>query len=89
VTTSATPSETPSPEPLVTATPIIYRVKSGDNLYNIALEYGTTVQAIMMANGLANDRLRVGQELIIPTGTVTPLPVPTQTPTPAPTPTPS
>ena len=42
----------------------------------------------MMANGLANDRLRVGQELIIPTGTVTPL-VPTQTPTSGATPTPS
>ena len=57
-------------------TPFVYTVKSGDNLYNIALQFNTTVQAIMEANGLADDRLRVGQKLIIPSGTATPTATP-------------
>jgi N-acetylmuramoyl-L-alanine amidase len=55
----------------------------GDNLYNIALEYDTSVAAIMAVNNLQSNRLRVGQQLIIPVGTTTPQPVPTRTPTPA------
>jgi LysM repeat protein len=70
---------------LATPTPFIYVVKAGDNLYNIALEFGTTVDAIMEANGLESNRLRVGQQLIIPVGTITPQPAPTQTPTTTPT----
>jgi LysM repeat protein len=58
-------------------------VQSGDNLYNIALEFNTSVAAIMAVNGLESNRLRVGQQLIIPVGTTTPPPVPTSTPTPA------
>jgi LysM repeat protein/predicted nucleic acid-binding Zn ribbon protein len=90
-TTSATPTSTTTstPAPTLTstsavpgtATPFIYVVKSGDNLYNIALQYNTTVDAIMVANGLESNRLRVGQQLIIPVGTTTPQPAPTQTPT--------
>ena len=72
------PSQTPSGAP----TPFIYTIKAGDNLYNIALEYNTSVAAIMAVNGLQSNQLRVGQQLIIPVGTTTPQPVPTQTPTP-------
>ena len=49
-----------------------YTVKSGDNLYQIALKYGTTVEAIMQANGLTSTIIIVGQVLIIPTGGAAP-----------------
>ncbi|MBI2976687.1 MAG: LysM peptidoglycan-binding domain-containing protein [Chloroflexi bacterium] len=49
-----------------------YTVKSGDNLYQIALKYGTTVDAIMQANGLTSTIIIVGQVLIIPTGDAAP-----------------
>lgn len=42
-------------------------VASGENLYRIAVEYDTTVDAIVAANGIANPNLiSVGQSLIIP-----------------------
>lgn len=46
---------------------IIYTVKSGDNLYNIARRYSVPVNQLSEINGLRYpDRLVVGQELIIP-----------------------
>lgn len=45
-----------------------YVVKPGDTLYSIALRYGTTVEAIMRANGLPNATIYAGQTLVIPTG---------------------
>ncbi len=46
---------------------IIYTVRSGDNLYNIARRYSVTVNQLSEINGLRYpDRLVVGQELIIP-----------------------
>jgi LysM repeat protein len=65
----------------VTPTPFIYVIKPGDTLYDIALEYNTTVNAIMEANSLESTQLSVGQRLIIPVGTIAPPPAPTQTPT--------
>ncbi len=44
-----------------------YQVQSGDTLYRIAVRYGTTVGAIMNANGLASSMIYVGQWLRIPT----------------------
>ena len=42
-------------------------VQSGETLSRIAQAYGTTVSAILSANGLQNaDTLQVGQKLIIP-----------------------
>jgi LysM repeat protein len=47
----------------------IYVVRSGDSLFTIATQYGTTVQAIVEANNLTNpNALDIGQELIIPAG---------------------
>jgi LysM repeat protein len=58
-----------------------YSVQSGDNLYRIALRYGTTVDALARANNIVNPSLiQVGQTLIIPgqaaiTAAVAPAPV--------------
>jgi LysM repeat protein len=55
--------------PTVSPTPIVYVVKSGDTLLEIAQEYGVSVEALQRANGIEDPRfLRVGQELLIPTG---------------------
>ena len=45
-------------------TPILYTIRPGDTLYNLALIYGTTVQEIIDTN-LALDpyNLRVGQQI--------------------------
>lgn len=45
----------------------VYVVRSGDTLSGIAIRYGTTVQALMNANGLWNpNHIIVGQRLVIP-----------------------
>ena len=56
------PPATPTPE----SQPTIHVVRSGDTLYSIANRYGTTVQALMAANGLTNYNIHVGQRLRIP-----------------------
>jgi peptidoglycan-N-acetylglucosamine deacetylase len=44
-----------------------HTVQSGDTLYGIAGKFGTTVDAVVKANGLANaDFISVGQTLAIP-----------------------
>jgi LysM repeat protein len=51
------------------ATPIVHVVRSGEHLTGIAHRYGTTIAAIVQANGIKNPSyLRVGQRLVIPTG---------------------
>lgn len=74
-----------------TATPddstLMYRVKAGDTLSGIALEFKSTVAAILEANKLKPDAiLRIGQVLIIPRGTPTPTMTPTAPSSPTPTP---
>ena len=52
-----------------------YTVQPGDNLYRIALKFGTTVAAIQQANGIANSNLIfVGQVLNISGATGGPVP---------------
>lgn len=64
---------------------IIYVVKPGDRLVDIAARYGVSASAIVRANGLANaDTIYPGQRLVIPgttAPTVTPVPA---TPVPLP-----
>jgi LysM repeat protein len=49
----------------------VHTVAWGENLYRISLRYNVTMDAIMAANDLTNpDRITVGQELVIPQGTV-------------------
>lgn len=44
---------------------ITYVVKRGDNLYNIAREYGTSVDNLIKLNNLINNNLSIGQVLKI------------------------
>ena len=46
-----------------------YTVRPGDSLYAISLRFGSTVRAIVEANGIQNpDLIRSGQSLTIPAG---------------------
>ena len=55
--------------------PIVHIVRWGENLTSIARRYGTTIQAIVVANRLVNsNRIYAGQRLVIP-GQWTPPPV--------------
>lgn len=46
--------------------PILYTIKPGDTLYNLAMQYGTTVQDIISTNLELNPyNLRIGQQIYI------------------------
>lgn len=47
----------------------IYIVQWGDTLFSIANRFGTTVEALMAANGLTSSLIYVGQRLTIPSST--------------------
>jgi LysM repeat protein len=64
VSTSAHPAASP--------TPLKYRVEPGDTLGGIAIKHRVSVEAIMSANGLKNNIIHVGDELVIPLPTPTP-----------------
>ncbi len=59
---SAPAESAPAPAP----TGRTHTVVPGDALYNIARQYGTTVDAIKAANGLTNNTIYAGQVLTIP-----------------------
>ncbi|MCI0713804.1 MAG: LysM peptidoglycan-binding domain-containing protein [Chloroflexi bacterium] len=62
-----------------------YTVQPGDNLYRISVRFGTTIQALVAANNIANPNLIfVGQVLVIPEGATTPPDTPPTNPTPPP-----
>ncbi len=65
-----------------TQTQTIHVVQPGENLFRISLRYGVTVAAIQAANGLSNDIVYVGQQLVIPTSAGGATPAPAQPPTP-------
>jgi LysM repeat protein len=47
----------------------VHMVEAGENLFRIALRYGTTVDAIMQANNLSSSQyIYAGQSLVIPAG---------------------
>jgi LysM repeat protein len=70
-------AETPAPTSAPTATPApptsgatTHVVQPGENLFRIALRYGTTVDTLAQANGIASPYLiYVGQRLTIPSAT--------------------
>lgn len=72
------PASSPAPIPAASS---VYVVRAGDTLYSIARRAGTTVDAIMRANGLGNpDFIYAGQRLNLKLGS----PI-TDEPAPAPT----
>jgi LysM repeat protein len=92
-TPTATPTSTPTQTPTPTSTPtpippLVHQVQEGETLIDIAVEYDTTVEAIVALNPDVDPELiQVGQLLLIPVAT--PTPGPTSTPEPGvPTPTP-
>ncbi len=68
--TEATPEEeTPAPteEAVATSGPSTHIVQPGENLFRIALRYGTSVENLAQVNGITNPaRIYVGQKLTIP-----------------------
>ncbi len=83
-TLTATPSNTPTQTPLPTWTPlppIEYTVKDNETCLDIALQFNTSVQSIILANNLNTSCLiSPGNVLQVPQPTLTPSPVPTATP---------
>ncbi|MCP4542548.1 MAG: LysM peptidoglycan-binding domain-containing protein [Chloroflexi bacterium] len=74
--TTAVPTFTPSPaQPTATPSPtgeVKHTVQPGENLFRIALRYGTTVDAVSAANGIANPAMiYVGQVLTISSSATT------------------
>lgn len=62
----------------------VYTVQSGDNLFRLSLNWGTTVQEIMDASQIDDDALSIGQLLLRPgCDYATPAPRPTVEPLPA------
>lgn len=45
---------------------LIYKVKNGDNLWDIAKKYDTTVSTLKSINNLKSDKLTINQQLFIP-----------------------
>lgn len=68
------PSPTPQPTTIPQPSPacgssVTHTVQPGENLFRIAQRYGTSINAIASANGLANpNQIVVGQTLVIPCG---------------------
>jgi LysM repeat protein len=52
---------------------VSYRVRQGDTLGRIAQQYGVEVAALKQANGLRNDILSVGQDLLVPAADARPV----------------
>jgi len=47
---------------------LVYTVEKGDNLYDLAIKYDTTVDEIKRYNNLTSDSLSIGQKITIPCG---------------------
>lgn len=87
-TITLTPTETPIPTETPTLTPeppYEYIVKAGDSCYSIAAFFNVSANVIILTNNLnANcTDLRIGQKILVPRPTATPLPPPTATLEPA------
>ena len=74
--TQVTVAPTSPDEAIATTTTVAmgeqtYTIQQGDTLSYIAGQFGVTVEALVMANGLANpDAIQAGQKVIIPSGGV-------------------
>ncbi len=82
-TPTQTPTPTMTPTPTVTPTPVppqVYVVQAGDNLLEIAIEFGLTVDELKVYNNLESETIIAGDQLLIPPPTPTPGPPPTPKP---------
>ncbi|MDE2639328.1 MAG: LysM domain-containing protein, partial [Chloroflexota bacterium] len=62
----ARPLEAPSTLPTAENS-VVHEVVAGDTLYDLAIYYGSSIEAIMAANGLSEDEfIMVGDRLVIP-----------------------
>ena len=69
------PTAIPSPTEAIPSGFEVYIVQQGDTLYEIAVQFGIFVNAIVEANDIPDrDRLSVGDRLLIPIFTPTPTP---------------
>lgn len=92
------PEVKPEPKPTTPSTPApstpsgrkSYSVIRGDYLYNIATDYGVTVNQLKEWNNLSSNYIYVGDKLYVEAPAAsTPAPKPTTPSTPSPTPTPN
>jgi LysM repeat protein len=75
------PVVAPAPPPAPASAPLVHVARGGDTLWDIAIRYGTTVDAIVVANRLNDPSfIRVGQAITIPTSASAPSPVPATPP---------
>ena len=88
VTLTASLTVLPSPLPCMSWTHwLTYVVQSGDTLYSLAQDTGTTVEELMLANCLYDNRIYVGQILYVPRLPIKPsTTTPPETVPPGPTP---
>ena len=56
----------PGPSPTPTGNTVPHTVAKGDSLWGLAKRYGTSIEAIQAANGLAGTNIQAGQTLQIP-----------------------
>ena len=89
VASTATPAppatSTPTPLPVPSMATEVYQVQSGDTFLGIALQLGVDLDVLSALNGQVNpDRLVIGQELLVPLGSL-PTATPTVTVEPSPT----
>ena len=68
IPTRSTQPESREVQPTTEAQPSagLYRVRSGDSLYEVARRFGVSVSSLRSVNGLSGSNLRVGQKLVIP-----------------------
>ncbi|MFQ5472735.1 MAG: LysM domain-containing protein, partial [Dehalococcoidia bacterium] len=86
-TPPVTPTPTPNPATPTPAEPapltFEYEVQAGDSVAALADRFGTTLEAIVAANDLADPAaIAIGEMLTIPNASSTPVPTPSPTPTP-------
>lgn len=83
---STQPADTLQTPTQPTANLLYHKVKSGENMRQIALRYNVSIEQVMEWNGLSTTNIYVGQKLTIYTNqaqaVTTPTPVPTPTPAP-------
>ncbi len=82
-TDTPTATDTVPPSPTPTSTPVVYLVKAGDTLFDIAAQFHVDVGALTTLNELSGTVVLVGQKLVIPSAefaTPTPSPIPSGLP---------